>query len=93
MTLDQIVKSAGIQRKIDELGRIVIPIEVRRNLGWGEKHKVEIVPTKDGIFVKSADYNPEKQEVMTALNNALSKTEDPTAYNAILKAAEYIGKG
>ncbi|MGN0680081.1 MAG: AbrB family transcriptional regulator, partial [Oscillospiraceae bacterium] len=26
------VKSTGIVRKVDELGRIVIPIELRRNL-------------------------------------------------------------
>lgn len=31
------MKSTGIVRKVDELGRVVIPIELRRTLGIGEK--------------------------------------------------------
>jgi transcriptional pleiotropic regulator of transition state genes len=36
------VKSTGIVRKVDELGRIVIPMELRRGLGIKEKDPVEI---------------------------------------------------
>ena len=32
-----IVKSTGIVRKVDELGRIVLPIEMRRTLDIAEK--------------------------------------------------------
>ena len=31
------MKSTGIVRKVDELGRVVIPIELRRTLGIDEK--------------------------------------------------------
>ena len=31
------MKSTGIVRKVDELGRVVIPIELRRNLGIAER--------------------------------------------------------
>lgn len=31
------MKSTGIVRKVDELGRVVIPIELRRTLGIAEK--------------------------------------------------------
>jgi len=31
------MKSTGIVRKVDELGRVVIPIELRRTLGINEK--------------------------------------------------------
>ncbi len=36
------MKSTGIVRKVDELGRIVIPIELRRTLEIKEKDPVEI---------------------------------------------------
>ena len=31
------MKSTGIVRKVDELGRIVLPMELRRTLGIAEK--------------------------------------------------------
>ena len=36
------MKSTGIVRKVDELGRIVLPIELRRTLDIGEKDAIEI---------------------------------------------------
>ncbi len=33
------MKSTGIVRKVDELGRVVIPIELRRTLSIGEKRR------------------------------------------------------
>jgi transcriptional pleiotropic regulator of transition state genes len=42
----------GIVRNIDELGRIVIPIEIRKRLGLGEKDPLEI-SVKDDIILLS----------------------------------------
>lgn len=36
------MKSTGIVRKVDELGRIVLPIELRRTLDINEKDSIEI---------------------------------------------------
>ena len=36
------MKSTGIVRKVDELGRIVLPIELRRTLDIAEKDSMEI---------------------------------------------------
>ena len=36
------MKSTGVTRKIDELGRIVLPKELRRTLGIAEKEPLEI---------------------------------------------------
>lgn len=47
------MKSTGIVRKIDELGRIVIPMEIRRNLGLEEKDPIEIFVDGDSIILKS----------------------------------------
>lgn len=36
------MKTTGIVRKLDELGRITLPIELRRTLGVSEKDSLEI---------------------------------------------------
>ena len=50
------MKSTGIVRKVDELGRIVLPIELRRNLDIGEKDSLEIYV--DGGSIVLRKYEP-----------------------------------
>lgn len=44
------MKSTGIVRKVDELGRIVLPIELRRTLDIDERDALEIY-VDDGAVV------------------------------------------
>jgi len=46
------LKSTGVIRRIDELGRIVIPKEIRRNLGIRDGENVEIFTESDSIILK-----------------------------------------
>ncbi|MCL4517299.1 MAG: AbrB/MazE/SpoVT family DNA-binding domain-containing protein [Firmicutes bacterium] len=50
------MKSTGIVRKVDDLGRIVIPIELRRNLGIDKKDALEIYVDSERIVLKK--YEP-----------------------------------
>lgn len=50
------MKSTGIVRKVDELGRVVIPIELRRTLGIEEKDALEIYVDGEHIILKK--YEP-----------------------------------
>ncbi len=50
------MKSTGIVRKVDELGRVVIPIELRRTLNIGEKDALEIYVDGSQIILKK--YEP-----------------------------------
>ncbi|MDU4891835.1 MAG: AbrB/MazE/SpoVT family DNA-binding domain-containing protein [Clostridium sp.] len=50
------MKSTGIVRKVDELGRIVIPIELRRTLDIEIKDALEIYVDRDQIILKK--YEP-----------------------------------
>lgn len=50
------MKSTGIVRKVDELGRVVIPIELRRTLDIAEKDALEIYVDNDRIILKK--YKP-----------------------------------
>ena len=51
-----IVKSTGIVRKVDELGRIVLPIEMRRTLDIGERDALEIYVEGSSVILKK--YKP-----------------------------------
>lgn len=51
------MKSTGIIRKVDELGRVVIPIELRRSLGIEEKDELEIYVEEDKIVLKKHKQN------------------------------------
>lgn len=46
------MKSTGIVRKVDELGRIVLPIELRRGLDIAEKDPLEIYTDGDRIILR-----------------------------------------
>lgn len=46
------LKSTGIVRKVDELGRVVIPIELRRTLGIDVKDSLEIYVDSEKIILK-----------------------------------------
>ena len=50
------MKSTGIVRKVDELGRIVLPIELRRTLDIAEKDSLEIYVDGNSIVLKK--YQP-----------------------------------
>ena len=46
------MKSTGIVRKIDELGRVVLPAEMRKIFDINEKDAVEIFTKDDMIMLK-----------------------------------------
>lgn len=46
------MKTTGIVRKMDELGRIVLPVEIRRTLGIEERDPLEIYMEGDSIILK-----------------------------------------
>ena len=50
------MKSTGVVRRVDELGRIVIPIELRRTLDIAEKDALEIYVDGEQIILKK--YEP-----------------------------------
>ncbi|MEW4102585.1 MULTISPECIES: AbrB/MazE/SpoVT family DNA-binding domain-containing protein [Bacillus] len=57
------MKSIGVVRKVDELGRIVMPIELRRALDIAIKDSMEFFIDGDKIVLKK--YRPEGVCLMT----------------------------
>lgn len=50
------LKSTGVVRRLDELGRIVLPVELRRTLDIKEKDSLEIFVDGETIILKK--YEP-----------------------------------
>ena len=50
------MKSTGVTRKVDELGRFVLPIEIRRALDIEEKDALEIFTDEERIILQK--YQP-----------------------------------
>jgi transcriptional pleiotropic regulator of transition state genes len=46
------MKATGIIRKVDELGRIVLPIEIRRTMDIAERDELEIFMDGDQIILQ-----------------------------------------
>jgi transcriptional pleiotropic regulator of transition state genes len=46
------MKATGVVRKLDDLGRVVIPKELRRTLGIGEKDGLEIFVNGQDIVLR-----------------------------------------
>ncbi|MBQ8403708.1 MAG: AbrB/MazE/SpoVT family DNA-binding domain-containing protein [Clostridia bacterium] len=76
------MKSTGVVRRIDELGRIVLPIEIRKNLNIGNRDTVEIFVEEDKIILKK--YEP----ACIFCGNA----DDVTMFNGKLICRECIEK-
>ncbi|YCA46490.1 AbrB/MazE/SpoVT family DNA-binding domain-containing protein (plasmid) [Bacillus sp. JZ8] len=51
------LKSTGIVRKIDQLGRVVLPKELRRNLSIEKNDPLEIFVDKDQIILRKYQYH------------------------------------
>ena len=49
------MKATGIVRRIDDLGRVVIPKEIRRTMRIREGDPLEIYTSKDGEFHRFGD--------------------------------------
>lgn len=50
------MKSTGIVRRVDELGRVVLPIELRRTLAISDKDSLEIYVDEEKIVLRK--YEP-----------------------------------
>lgn len=51
------MKATGIIRRVDELGRVVIPIEIRNKFNIAEKDPLEIYVNESSIILKKYEPN------------------------------------
>lgn len=74
------MKATGIIRRIDDLGRVVIPKEVRRTMGIKEGDPLEIYTCEDGVCFKK--YEADVKQLISffdTITTALYKLDIPVA--------------
>lgn len=70
------MKATGIVRRIDDLGRVVVPKEIRQTLGIKEGDPLELYVEGDVICFKKYSTLPEIAQTIETLANQVS---DPDA--------------
>ena len=78
------MKATGIVRRIDDLGRVVIPKEIRRTMGIREGDPLEIYTDRDGcvIFKKYVAMNEASDTVQNIYNGLKSQGIKCAIYNS-----------
>lgn len=66
------MKTKGIVRSSDELGRVVVPMEIRKELNWGKHEPVEISVFGDYVLLRSKNH-PKRKEKTISTDNPLVK--------------------
>jgi len=80
------MKSTGIVRKVDELGRVVIPIELRRTLEIAEKDPLEIYVDGDRIVLRK--YEPALDSPKSLIRELLADGTSPELLKRMHDAVE-----
>ena len=90
------MKATGIIRRVDDLGRIVIPKEIRRTLGIREGEAMELYTDSDGcvIFRKySQSLKADVERIIDNLSNSIEDyREEQEARNALCKVVQILSR-
>lgn len=86
------LKPLGIVRKIDELGRVVIPKEIRRQQGWKPGTPVEMLGSDDGSLVVRAYTVDENDKTILALEAKKEFVDDMKSKRILDNAIKLLQK-
>ncbi|MEG1562510.1 MAG: AbrB/MazE/SpoVT family DNA-binding domain-containing protein [Bacteroides sp.] len=70
------MKATGIVRHVDDLGRIVIPKEIRRKLQIHDGNAMEIFVTDGGVLFKKYDTENDIVGALRTLKECVSEADD-----------------
>ena len=90
------MKSTGVVRRVDDLGRIVIPKEIRRTLRIRDGESLEIFVDKETIalkkFSKMTDIENVSKELVDIINSNINKNILITDRDQIIAASGTLKK-
>lgn len=86
------MRATGIIRTVDNLGRIVIPKEVRRNTIITEGTPMEIFSTADGVVLKKYNTSEELINVVAVLNEAVDNSVNDLDMEKLTAIREHISE-
>ncbi|ABI36850.1 putative AbrB-like transcriptional regulator [Geobacillus virus E2] len=84
------MKPLGIVRRIDHLGRITIPMEVRRVHGWDTGTPIEMFATDKGLVLREYGAEQKKLAIIEELKYLADTVTDETALAMIEDIMEYV---
>ncbi|WP_180320588.1 AbrB/MazE/SpoVT family DNA-binding domain-containing protein [Alkalihalobacterium alkalinitrilicum] len=87
------MKALGIVRRIDELGRVTIPMEIRKENGWVSGTPMEMFATEEGFLVREYKIGNEQKELLKALNETMLYTQNDQVKELLSKTIKFITKG
>jgi AbrB family transcriptional regulator, transcriptional pleiotropic regulator of transition state genes len=88
-----VAKALGVVRKMDDLGRVVIPMEVRRTLNWEAGAPMEMLATEEGLLIrKYKDINDKKLSVVERLIEIKGQVKNKGQLDVLTEAIEFIKK-
>ena len=87
------MKALGIIRKIDDLGRLVIPKEIRKAKGWGEQQPMEMFMDGDNLVIRAYGQDFEKQSLVNQIVEVLEHTHNEASKQVLLDTIKFIEKG
>lgn len=87
------MRALGIVRKIDELGRVVIPMEIRKSNGWSANQPMEMFADNEGgLYIKAYGKDEEKKEILEHLEHLQKTTTYEEVFKIANKTIEFINK-
>lgn len=87
------MKFLGIVRRTDQLGRLVIPKEIRDQQGWKPNTPMEMFLTDEGLLVREYGLTQEKKDLIVQLQTLKEATENLEAREIYSRAVELIKRG
>lgn len=84
------MKSTGMIRKVDSLGRVVIPAELRNVLGIDKLDPLEIFTDGNKIVIQKYQPNAEKEEVTAELEKLVAEAKSQNAIDVLQRAIKLI---
>lgn len=87
------MKALGIVRNIDQLGRLVVPMEVRKIQGWDANTPMEMFIDGNKLVVQEYRKEAENQEMIKQLETAITLTDNPAVKAVMQSTIDFIKKG
>ncbi|MGE7650523.1 AbrB/MazE/SpoVT family DNA-binding domain-containing protein [Peribacillus frigoritolerans] len=87
------MKALGMVRNIDKLGRLVIPMEVRKTQGWDTNTPMEFFMEGNKLVIREYGKEAENQEMINQLEIAVTLTKNPAVKVIMQNTIDFIKKG
>ncbi|MGD6899310.1 AbrB/MazE/SpoVT family DNA-binding domain-containing protein [Bacillus infantis] len=85
------LKTLGIVRKIDDLGRVVVPMEIRKANGWVNGTPVEMFGDQEGgLYIRSYGRGYDKEIIIQELNKIVDYSGNQEMIDTARKAISFL---